>query len=230
MTTQERSESEPGAKPVGQGEHVVRQGECMDKIAHQSGFFWETLWNLPENAELKGARKNPSVLLVGDRVTIPALRLREESISTEQRHTFRRKGVPSELKLQLLSGDEPRANLKYRLVVDGKESKGTTGQDGRIEPTPIPPDARSAQIYLSNPDNPEEEECIELSLGGMDPIDDVLGIQRRLENLGFECPTDGKLDEETRSALMRFQQSKELDPTGNADDETKQALLDAHGC
>ena len=58
----------------------------MSSIAAEFGFLWQTLWDL--NPELKWKRKNPNVLLAGDIVTIPALRMKDESRPTGQKHVF----------------------------------------------------------------------------------------------------------------------------------------------
>src|SRR5580698_7288211 len=42
--------------PVGQGNYVVQPGDCMDSIAFGTGFLWTTLWDLPDNADLKSQR------------------------------------------------------------------------------------------------------------------------------------------------------------------------------
>jgi len=34
-------------------EHQVQQGDCINSIGLQYGFFPNTLWNHPDNAELK---------------------------------------------------------------------------------------------------------------------------------------------------------------------------------
>lgn len=85
--------------------YQVKQGECIGSIAYEHGFFWETLWNDSNNADLRQQRMNPNILLEGDAVFIPDLVLREESCATEQRHRFRLKGVPAKLRLRILEPD-----------------------------------------------------------------------------------------------------------------------------
>jgi len=89
-------------------EHTIAPGECISSIAYQHGFFWETLWNHGDNAELKRDRKDPNVLHPGDLVMIPDLTLKEESCATEQVHEFRLKGVPARLNLKVLRPKPPK--------------------------------------------------------------------------------------------------------------------------
>jgi N-acetylmuramoyl-L-alanine amidase len=57
--------------------HNVVQGDCVLSIAEQYGFFWETVWNHPSNAELKKKREDPAILYPGDVVFVPEKRLKD---------------------------------------------------------------------------------------------------------------------------------------------------------
>src|SRR5262249_36338014 len=132
-------------------DHVVRPGDCLTSIAAEHGFFWETLWNLPENRDLKERRRDPFTLVPGDVVHVPDLRVRDFSRETGKTHRFQRRGVPAKLKLRLLSPDgKPRANLDYVLTVDGVELTGVTDGDGRIERY-IKPNARQGTVVVAPP-------------------------------------------------------------------------------
>lgn len=89
-------------------DYTVEQGDCISSIAFEHGFFWETLWNDSSNADLKSKRKDPNVLMEGDIVHIPDLRLKKESGATEQKHKFKLKGVPAKLKLKLMRPKPPK--------------------------------------------------------------------------------------------------------------------------
>jgi len=82
--------------------YKVKQGDCLASIAEKHGFSWETLWNLPENNELRRKHQEPTILLPGEIVRIPDLRNKQETGATEQRHQFRKKGTPALLRLQIM--------------------------------------------------------------------------------------------------------------------------------
>ena len=117
-------------QPVGQGDYVVKKGDCLTSISEAAGHFWETVWNDPANEELKTEREDPNVLMPGDKLTIPDLRKKEESKPPEKRHRYRRKGVPAKLNLQFLDHGEPRADQDYLADIDGHIEKGKTDPDG----------------------------------------------------------------------------------------------------
>src|SRR3954471_8350258 len=97
----------------------VGEGESTNSLAKENGFFWKTIWDHPENAQLKSLRKDPNVLFADDDIFIPDLQTKHYDKPTEQRHRFRRKGEPCKLKLQLLKNGKPRANEAYVLNIEG---------------------------------------------------------------------------------------------------------------
>ncbi|HKE23593.1 MAG TPA: peptidoglycan-binding domain-containing protein [Bryobacteraceae bacterium] len=219
------------AEPVGEGDYVVAEDECLNSIAIRYGFFWKTLWDLPENTDLKVQRKDHNVLLPGDRIHIPSLRSREEPCATDQLHRFVRKGTPSRLKLRLLhlGSAEGFANKSYRLVLDGHPVEGTVDGEGRID-IPIDPGARGGVLTV-------EDHEFEVRIGGVDPIDSTTGVQQRLASLGFDLHgcSSGDWDDATIEALKKFQSAHVLEnddeePSGEFDDRTRAKLAEVFGC
>lgn len=137
--------------------YSVNQGECVASIAFKSGLHPDTLWNHPENSELKNLRKDPSVLAPGDSIFIPEKEIAPVSAASEQKHRFRRKGLPEILRIVLEDNHgDPRSNVNYTIDVDGTSEDGQTGDDGLIE-FPIQPDASECDIYIE----PEVEDIAE---------------------------------------------------------------------
>lgn len=207
-------------------EHVVRQGDSTASIAYRYGFFWETIWNHSNNAELRERRDNPNILCPEDVVFVPDKEQREVSAETEQRHRFRRRGVPEKLRIRLLNEDcEPRCDVPYTLEIDGNLFSGTTDSEGLIE-YPILPDAGRGRLIVGE----SEEEEYNLRIGYLDPMDEVTGLQVRLKNLGiYTGEINGQIDADTIQAIREFQRQKGLEETGESDEATRTQLEDLHG-
>ena len=206
--------------PVGAGPYVVRQGDCLVSIADEAGHLWQTIWEHPDNQELRETRKSPNIVLPGDRLTIPPIRLREEIRPTDERHRFKKKGGMVMLRLTLLEDDRPRADLPYELTVDGASRTGVTNAEGKIEER-IPARARHGRLLLG----PDRREEMLLEIGVLDPISELTGVQGRLSHLGFDPgPIDGVLGPRTGAALRVFQQKHHLEVTGRPDDATRSRL------
>lgn len=205
-------------------EHVVTQGDCMSSIAERYGFFWETLWEHPQNAGLKGAGRHPNALHPGDVVFIPEKRLRSYTRATGAKHTWRVRGVPVKVRLRLLDDDVPRAGVPFTLSVEGVETSGATDPDGWLEAT-VPPGAQRGTLRLGEGD--DVQEC-EVWLGHLDPVETLTGVQGRLMNLGYGCSPTGALDDATRDAVAAFQATAGLAATGEIDDATRAKLRALH--
>lgn len=198
----------------------------MASIGAQTGFFWQTLWDLPDNADLKNLRKDPNVLMQGDQVVIPDLRKKQESRSDGARYKFKKKGVPEKLRIKLLDADKkPRANMAYTLYIDGVPQTGTTSATGEINVS-IPPDAQQGKLVLdADKDNPYF-----LNLGHLNPTSTVSGAKSRLANLGYYSgPLDENWDDSATAAMNSFQKDNNLPVTNELDDATRSKLQDKHG-
>lgn len=211
----------PQAMPVGEGEYVVQRGDCMSSIAEAHGHFWEKLWNHPLNHELKDARRDPNVLLTGDRVAIPPLSPRVEECATGKRHRFRRRGVPEKIRFHILDEDGPRANTEYEFHVGNVVRSGVTDADGRLEEW-VPAQATRARLVL--PDR-----VYVLAIGHLEPVDTQAGAWARLVNLGYLRSDDAETPRAFRNMLRDFQMINGLEPTGDLDETTQQRLREAHG-
>jgi N-acetylmuramoyl-L-alanine amidase len=200
--------------------HTVKQGECISSIAHKYGMFPDTIWEDPENSQLKDKRKDPNVLMPGDVVYVREKEVKEESCATGQRHRFRRKGVPAKMRVQMQLDGKPLSNVSFRLYVDGVLVKtGRTGADGVIEES-IPPNAKEGEILLK--DDEGNEESYPFSLGTVDPIDTEEGIKTRLRSLGYNA-------DDLAAAISEFQQKEGFTVSGSIDDATRNRIKEMFG-
>jgi len=199
--------------------HVVRQGEGLSSLAEQYGLAPSTVWDDPHNAELRRTRANGNILMPGDVLVIPDKRAKTITAHTGARHTFRRIGVPSRLRLRVMRDGAPDSDQPFRLEVDGRTvATGTTDPTGALD-VGVPPGARFGALTIG--DRP----AIAVRFSSMDPVDQLVGAQKRLRNLGLLAgPISGVADAATRAAVARFQQRVHGPISGELDDATRSAL------
>lgn len=204
--------------------HVVRKGECITSIADRYGFFWETIWSHAENADLRKARSDPHTLTENDRVFIPDRVPKDVTCATTKRHTFRRKGIPALVRVQIFDRMRLRKNEGFTLTLDtGGSISGTTDGEG-VLCVPLPTTARSGQLVIG-----PDAFTMELRFGELPPIETLEGVQARLKNLGFfSGDVDGAESPKLARALKLFQSAYDLSPSGEADDATRSLLDDMH--
>lgn len=204
-------------------DHAVQDGECISSIAFAQGFFWETIWNHPQNSDLQQLRKDPNILFPGDLVFVPVKQLKQEIRASGAHYKFVKKNNLVTLRLRLLDEFHPRAGVKYTLIVGGLTFAGQTDGDGHLSQK-IPADATSALLLT-------DEDAYNLSIGVLDPITENIGVQHRLRNLGYlGQDTDGVISDSTTAALAKFQKEHGLDDTGELTDATRAKLQQVHGC
>lgn len=220
--TQEPNAGKGNAAPVGSGERTVRQGECVISIANEAGHLWETVWNDPANEELKTARGAPHVLLEGDRLHVPPIRLKEATAASDETHRFRRKGIPIHFELVVKEDDEPLANCRYTLDIEGNIFEGTTPDDGLIR-VPIQPKTGKGELRVFVD---SIERVYPLVFGSLDPPHTSTGAVGRLQNMGY-LETDD--EEYLQEALSNFQRDNSLSDSGELDEATAAKLAEVHG-
>ena len=211
--------------------YEVKQGDTIISIAHQKGFRnWETIWDHEKNTMLRNRRKNPQILFPGDEVFIPEKTPKEHTCDTNKRHTFIVPTLVTHLRVVLEDENgNPYAGKEYTLTVDKKDYHGKTDSTGLVEQQ-IPADAKEAELTLW-PDEADRSQVLSwtLQIGHLDPEDEISGIQARLNNLGYDCgEVTGQLNDQTKAAIMAFQQDHGLDPTGELDDATRSKITERH--
>lgn len=211
--------------------HVVEAGETLVAVGFEAGFrTLRAIREHPANAELFAARLDPNLLQPGDRLTIPALTVREVPCQTEQEHVFRAKTVKVFFRT-LLRNDENElcAGAKYRLEFDGRTVEGTTPASGLIEQE-VRASTRKVKLtaWIDERDG-EAGFTWTVALRPYLPVENLEGLQRRLRNLGFDCgDATGEWNEQTQAAVADFQEHNGLEVTGEPDAATRKALVELH--
>jgi hypothetical protein len=219
------------------GNYTVKPGDHMSSIAEQSGFTkYETIWNHPENADLKALRQDPNVLNPGDTVFIPDPEHKNYDRPVDQRHHFTRPGEPLKLRLVLnRMYNDPYANTPCTLLVGLEKSDLTSDGNAQIE-KPIKKTAADGsvkvkdQIKVDGADVPIERE-VDFKIGFLDPVTEVSGQVARLANLGYYRGSDSPVDDdEFSSSVEEFQCDNRLAVDGKCGPNTQAKLLSVHGC
>lgn len=203
---------------------VVNPGDSIDRIGYSHGVAPKTLWHLSDNEDLSSLRNNPNILMNGDTVVIPDKKQKNLPAITGRRHRFRRVGVPSKLRVQLLENGEPRSNCFYRLKAGALLESGLTDNEGLIEHW-VSPDIDTALLEI------DHGEIYELHIGRLNPATDITGVESRLQNLGYlsEIETPAPQTPLT-TAIAAFQRDSSLTETGEIDFETRSILERRHRC
>jgi hypothetical protein len=212
--------------------YTVQQGDCLSSIAHQFGFSdWRTIYNDPNNADLRNLRPNPNVICPGDSIYVPDLTPKVLDRPTDKKHAFVAKRPKTLLRTVIRDGKQtPAAGCKYHIEIDGVAYPDSTlNGDGLLE-VHIPPDAKSGVLTVWFDDDAPTGHTWELKLGHLDPVEKPSGIQARLSNLGYPCGSiDGIIGPLTRAAVRQFQDDNNLTVDGIAGPITQKKLKELHG-
>jgi len=215
------------------GYYTVKQGDYVPGIAWRSGFSdFLTIWNHPNNTELKNQRQNPNVLLPGDSLYIPELQQGMYSRPTDKTHKFVTNRKPLELCLFLRDQyEKPIANAPCTLTVDSQSYQLTSDGNGKLELL-IPPSAGESRLVIQDTEQtPYGNTVIPIKIGYLDPVDEVSGQRARLTNLGyFVGDIDGTGGPEFETAVEEFQCEHSLTVDGICGPQTQAKLKQVHGC
>ncbi|MCI0718840.1 MAG: peptidoglycan-binding protein [Acidobacteria bacterium] len=214
--------------------HTVEQGEYLSQIAKKYGFAdYRTIWDHPENAELKKKRQNPSVLFPGDQLFVPARDFKEESGSTEQKHRFQAKQGKLMLRLVLESAYfKPIADAPCELTVEGEMFKLVSDAEGKIEKE-IPATTKKATVVIKDPLTAINDAVVPIKIGDLDPVEEVSGQKARLNNLGYFAGPLNKQDEALFHSAVEEFQCEHMGPSavdGKCGPKTQAKLKEVHGC
>jgi hypothetical protein len=210
------------------GYHRVEKGEWMGSIAARFGNrSWQEIWTRDENKQLRSERPDPELLFAGDRVWIPEVNSKEESAPTDQKHVYTTRRDRAKLTIRLVGIDpylQAFGSLPYTLEAVGNTQSGEITEDGQLLEMPVDIAVNSGMLWLGlSP--------VRLSIGGLDPIETVSGIQARLRNLGIDPrPVDNIAGPLTARGVKEFQRRYEITVDGIIGPQTRGKMKEVYGC
>jgi len=213
--------------------HTVEQGECLASIAKKYGFpDYQKIYNHPENSDFKKSHPNPNVVFPGDSIFIPDMEVKDYSRPTEKKHSFKLHRQPTVVRIVVADEKgKPYSGNKYKLTIGYKTYEGTTGSDGLIE-REVDADEQLGELTVWWKGDSQILTCNwTLQIGHLDPVEEITGIQGRLNNLGFDCgEVDGIIGPQTEAAVRAFQEENSLKVDGIPGPKTQAKLKEVHGC
>lgn len=203
---------------------VARQGDHLERIAHRVGAAADVIWSAPENAKLREQRGDGHILAPGDLVFVPKIKPPAAvSLALGSTNTFTTVAPLTEVRMKLRSEGKPLANQPFRVLEAPAVTGTTTGEgEARFE---VPVSLRRVRLHLTS-----LGVILPLDVGGLDPLQEITGLQARLAHLGhYHGEIDGRLGGDTRAAVRAFQKERGLVPSGVPDVSTLAALREAFG-
>lgn len=207
--------------------HVVRPGDYLTALAAQRGVSPDEIWHDPAHDELRAQRDDMDCLHPGDVLQLPERQPRAMSLTTGGQNRFR--AVVPKVAVHLTLRDargNALENAAFRVPELDDEERQTDGRG--VASIDVPTHLGSLRLEFDG------GQSVTVTLGHMDPISEPSGVDKRLAHLGYFVGDGVGNDEEERlyqrrMALLDFQRDQGLSPTGELDDETRDAIRRAHG-
>jgi hypothetical protein len=192
------------------------------------------VWNDPANADLRQQRGDPHVLAPLDILKIPETEPIWHSLTTGTTNEFTASTPPLlHGRVQCFGLDgQPIAGATFTVLDVSPPTQGTTTDDGTAEFS-FPSDVSTVRLEFA-----DLKLVLLAHVAHLDPITTPSGVQQRLEGLRIIPPLPIIPDEDFRdmlaeyaviAGLQRFQRQQGIEPTGELDDATLQALVKAYG-
>ena len=212
--------------------YTTVDGDTMALIASRFGIRdWRALYEHPNNAELRAVCPEPNLLVPGVTVVVPERPVsKRRAVRTGAEHEVVVQRRIDWLRLRLVAPNgDSRAGWGYRLELEGEPAQqGVVPEDGLLE-RELPRPIGRARLWLwpAEQDGPaEDDEGLDIIVGGLRPPDDALGVQARLSNLGvYTDEPDGDLSGRSTQAALHAIGAAGLDEPSRA-----RTLVSRHGC
>jgi hypothetical protein len=220
--------------------YVVRTGEYLTAIASQCGSTVDDILADPNNADLKKLRANPEILAPTDIVYLPQAEPTWHALPVGSTTTFTAPDAPTVTLNVVLLGQDGQAIANKPVTTDPVVSESPLTTDGSgLLTFPITIDVDTIDVSVDGT-------CLRfrLRVGNLDPVDTDTGLASRLRHLGHLGDEDshviqrswlrelglGANDAGIALGVASFQAANGRDVTGDADDDVRGAIHDAHGC
>jgi Putative peptidoglycan binding domain len=219
--------------------HILQPGDCLSELARRHGFGdGKTLYDAPENAELRKKRKSPLDVFTLDVVVIPDPKKRDVSVASGNGHKFTLRTPEVLLRVQVRDeAGQPLANKSYEF---SNGDGGTTTSEGLVEWAPKSMPAEASLTVYDSADKIGARWVWKVQVAKLHGPETRAGAWQRLANLGYWSPAeklddsaggaqDGAAADALALAVRAFQHDEKLEESGRLDDATVAKLVERHG-
>ncbi|MBK8252388.1 MAG: peptidoglycan-binding protein [Polyangiaceae bacterium] len=206
---------------MGMRPYVIRQGDYLSRLAFRFGFKADDVWNASENEGLRRIRSNPEMLAPGDVLQIPDTPERGPSVRIGGNNRYKAEVPKVQVSLHLTDEGRAMANEPYRVEGLARPITGQSNGEGRVE-FEVPVTSREVMVHL-----PNRHTSVPVRVGDLDPPNTESGVLQRLDHLGYYRPNSESPDE-GQNAIRRFQRDRGLPDTGELNEATRNAIMEAH--
>lgn len=138
--------------------HVVTEGDCCSSLAAKNGFAdYHAIYDDAANAALRGKRKNPNTLVVGDEVQVPDKSEKNVKKPGGAEHKFVAKVSKVKLRLQIRNSEgKPCEGKSFSLHVGSRPAQAGHSMPGGFIEMEVDAQAKSGWLVmvLSQPPGP----------------------------------------------------------------------------
>jgi hypothetical protein len=203
--------------------YVVKQGDHLTKIALSFGVDPEETWNHTRNAELR-ARREPNLLAPGDILYVPPSRRQGLPFTEGATNRYRATVPRAPLRIGFQAAGKAIADEPFEIRGLGRPLTGATDGSG-VLCIEVPVHMREIDVHFTRLDV-----VFPVLVGDMNPVDELSGIRKRLEQLGYYRGFETiEADVRDRLAIESFQRQSGIESTGELDEATKKALAEVYG-
>lgn len=203
--------------------YVVNQGDHLVNIAFRLGIDADETWNHPRNAELR-ARRHPNILAPGDILFIPTSSRQSLPFIQGAKNRYTASIPCTTLRITFQTAGKAISDEPFEVEGLGRPFSGKSDGAGLVN-IEVPAHVQQIDIHFTR-----LELVFPVLIGHMDPVDELSGVRKRLEQLGYYQGFEHiEADIRDRLAIESFQRKCGIEATGTLDDATKTALVEAYG-
>lgn len=211
--------------------HIVKQGETLASIGLKYQFAdWNEIYQHEANSRFREFRKDPNCIAPGDVLYIPEAEPIVYKFVTDQKHVIKVKVPKQKVKIRFLDvQNKAIQTVRYELHIKNGVIEGSTSSGLIEEEIPVRDNQTVHLKIWPDEKNPDISQEYQIMVGGLDPTEEISGIQGRLQNLGYYgVMVDNDYGEYTVEAILEFQADYDLPLTGEMDAQTLAKLNEIH--